>query len=156
MRTRKPPGKGYMRVFGALYGSEEQMDLPLVVPKKKKKRSFDEDVEQIKFNLWFDDFLWDKDYRWFHPANGGSRTLAEGSKFKRMGVKAGVPDIIVPMASKSYHGLVIELKRRDGRPSDVRAEQKDWLAWFKRHNWANHVAYGFNHAKEIVMDYFGL
>lgn len=145
------PTKRYMRAYKGLYGTEE---FKLEEIKPKKKRQNIEEVEQIKFNIWFDEFLWKKDYRWFHSPNGGGRSLAEGAKFKRMGVKPGVPDIILPMARKSCHGLVIELKRPDGRPSDVDNNQKEWLEWFKRQGWSTHVAFGFEQAKAILTDYF--
>lgn len=152
MYGRKPPTKRYMAAFGALYG-----DIPAEeVPKPRKKRRYEEDVEQIKFNLWFDSFLWEKDYRWFHVPNGGRRSKLEGAKFKRMGVKPGIPDIVCPMARSPYHGLVIELKKIDGVPSDVSAVQKDWHEWFKRQNWSVHVAFGYEQAKKIIINYFNI
>ena len=47
----------------------------------------------------------------FHPPNGGARSRAEAGIFKAMGVKAGVPDIIV-----IHQGRVaaIELKAPGG------------------------------------------
>ena len=61
----------------------------------------------------------------FHIPNGGSRSKAEAGRFKAEGVKAGVPDLFLPVPRGEYHGLFIELKRRQGgRVSD---EQKDWL-----------------------------
>ena len=90
--------------------------------KPKKKRQNIEEVEQIKFNIWFDKFLWKKTF--VGPIRQMQRKKPrEGEKIKRMGVEAGVPDIILPMARvtsrSSYHGLVIELKKPDGKMSDV-------------------------------------
>lgn len=110
-------------------------------------------MEQIKFNVWFDKFLWGNGYKWFHPPNGGSRNAIEGAKFKRMGVKKGILDIIIPMARKSFYGLVIELKRVDGKMSDVSEEQWEWLYFFKAQNWSAYVAFGFEQAKSIVKEY---
>lgn len=44
---------------------------------------------------------------WFHPPNGEERSAATGAKLKRMGVKAGVPDIIIIHTGRC---LAIELK----------------------------------------------
>ena len=83
MRSFKPT-KRFWQGYKGLYGSEPvQID----ALKPKKKRQNIEEVEQIKFNVWFDKFLWEKDYRWFHSPNGGGRSPREGAKFKRMGVK---------------------------------------------------------------------
>lgn len=46
---------------------------------------------------------------WFHPANGGKRNLLEAVKFKRMGVKAGVPDLCFIEAGEVFF---IELKAK--------------------------------------------
>ncbi len=146
---QRKPTRAFWNAYSALYGNG------VVKPKKPKKpRRRDEEIEQEKFNAWFDAFLWRKGYRWFHPANGGSRNAIEGVKLKRMGVKRGVPDIILPMARKSYHGLVIELKRVDGSLADLSVEQADWLDWFKGQGWFTDVALGFEEAKRIILEYF--
>jgi hypothetical protein len=144
------PTKRYMAAYGALYGD----GTPMPPAKPKIKRNNDEDHEQMRFNMWFDKFLWKKGCRWFHPPNGGGRTMTEGVKLKAMGVKRGVPDIIVPMSRKGRHGLVIELKRVDGVASDVRSEQKEWLTWFGEQGWETHVCFGFEAAKKVVEAYF--
>jgi hypothetical protein len=57
-----------------------------------------------------------KDVYWFHPANGGARTVIEGAILKACGVRAGVPDLICVRGGKTY-GL--ELKADGGRLSDA-------------------------------------
>ena len=47
----------------------------------------------------------------FAIPNGGKRDAAEAAHMKRQGVRAGVPDLCIPLARGGYHGLVIELKR---------------------------------------------
>lgn len=51
---------------------------------------------------------------WWHCPNGGRRGAREGGRFKLMGVKAGVPDIALLFAGKTYF---IELKSPTGRLS---------------------------------------
>lgn len=60
-----------------------------------------------------------------HIPNGGYRTKSEAVRFKRAGVKKGVPDIFLPVARKGYHGLFIEMKRQKG--GRLSPEQKQWL-----------------------------
>lgn len=52
----------------------------------------------------------------FHPANGGYRTPVEAAILKSMGVRAGVPDIIIHF--KGGKSIFIELKSGKGRLSD--------------------------------------
>lgn len=46
----------------------------------------------------------------FHVPNGGSRDRREAARLKAQGVRAGVPDLCLPVPSGAYHGLFIELK----------------------------------------------
>lgn len=41
----------------------------------------------------------------YHVPNGGKRDAATAVALKRQGVKAGVPDIMLPAARAGYHGL---------------------------------------------------
>ena len=46
----------------------------------------------------------------FHVPNGGHRAKATAKKLKAQGVKAGIPDLVLPMARGGYFGLYIEFK----------------------------------------------
>lgn len=50
----------------------------------------------------------------FHVPNGGRRSLTEGRKFKLLGVRAGVPDLVLVHDGKTYF---FELKAPKGRVS---------------------------------------
>jgi hypothetical protein len=52
---------------------------------------------------------------WFHCPNGGFRTKAEAGLFKAMGVRAGVPDLLLLCCGKLF---ALELKSRKGRCSE--------------------------------------
>lgn len=61
--------------------------------------------------------------------NGGARSKATAGRLKAEGVKAGVPDICLPLPTATAGALYIELKvpagpgQRAGRESDA---QKEW------------------------------
>lgn len=44
---------------------------------------------------------------------------------KAEGVKAGVPDLHLPVARGGYHSLYVEMKSQTGTPSEA---QKEWIA----------------------------
>lgn len=56
--------------------------------------------------------------------NGGYRTRAEAARLKAEGVRAGMPDLWLPVARGGRFGLMLELKAAGGRLS---AEQRDML-----------------------------
>ena len=45
----------------------------------------------------------------FHVPNGGSRDKREAANLKRQGVRAGVPDLVVPVARGGHHSLFLSL-----------------------------------------------
>jgi len=55
---------------------------------------------------------------WFHPPNGGKRNRIEAAIFKGLGVKAGVPDIVIMEPRGRYHGMLVELKVAGGSLTD--------------------------------------
>ena len=57
-----------------------------------------------------------RDAFWFHVPNGGWRSPIEARVFKGLGVKAGVPDLILIANGKPY-GL--ELKTEGGRLTPI-------------------------------------
>jgi len=109
-----------------------------------------EDQEQQALAAWLDA----KGLLWCHVPNGGSRNVREAAKLKRMGVKPGVPDVLIferPHQSKgrlpfAKHGVAIELKRADGGPSDVRDSQRRWLDALYDRGWLCKVAFGADDA----------
>lgn len=79
----------------------------------------------IQRNLvrWFSYQYPKYDRVFFHVPNGGSRHPVEAANLKGQGVKPGVFDLVLLVARKGYHGLVLELKRKGGRLSE---HQKDF------------------------------
>jgi len=90
----------------------------------------------------------------FAIPNGGSRNLIEARHLKEQGVKAGVPDICLPVPSVRFTALYIELKRRKGgRASD---EQRGWIAALNRVGCRAVVCKGWEEAREEIERYLGI
>jgi len=53
----------------------------------------------------------------FAVPNGGNRSLSEAVRFKREGVKAGMPDLVLPVSKLGFHSLYIEVKTPKGKLS---------------------------------------
>ena len=88
-----------------------------------------------------------------HIPNGGSRNAREAHNLRLQGVKPGVPDICLPVARKGYHGLYIEMKRRQGgRLSD---EQAAMLEALRKQGYCAWVCKGANDAIELITEYLG-
>ena len=85
-----------------------------------------EDTEQINVISWA---MWNENAHpelklLHHCPNGGSRNKAEAVKLKQMGVKAGIPDLSLPVPKGIYNGLYIEMKYDKGT---IQKSQKEML-----------------------------
>lgn len=89
-----------------------------------------------------------------HIPNGGLRSKSEAVRFKRLGVKPGVSDLMLPVARKGYHGLWIEMKRQhDGKLSKP---QKEWIEDMRKQGYKAERANGADEAIAILQEYLGL
>jgi hypothetical protein len=82
--------------------------------------------------------------------NGGKRSKAVAGKLKAEGVKAGVPDICMPVARGKHHGLYIELKAPGGKPSDT---QSKWIKDLSDQGYYACVCVGWENAKTVIEAY---
>lgn len=82
--------------------------------------------------------------------NGGKRQAREAANLKRQGVKAGVPDICLPLPKGKYHGLYIEMKVGKNKPSD---KQKEYIEYLSSVGYATCVCYGFDEAMRAITVY---
>lgn len=87
----------------------------------------------------------------YHIPNGGKRNITTAKKLKAEGTKAGVPDIHLPVARCGYHGLFIELKRREGGTTSK--SQEDWLQALKEQGHYTAVCKGCDEATEMIINY---
>lgn len=93
-----------------------------------------------------------------HIANERKTSPQRGSKLKRMGVKKGMPDVMVYKHSGdhtgvNFSGLAIELKIKPNRPTK---EQEAVLAQLFSNGWFTSVCYSFDEAKEIIDTYLSI
>ena len=89
----------------------------------------------------------------YHIPNGGSRNRLEAANLKHQGVKAGVPDLCLPVARGRYHGLYIEMKYGKNKTSEEQNKWLDALAW---QGHAVAVCYGWEKAQQLIVKYLSL
>ncbi len=112
-----------------------------------------EDHEQITLLAWIDLHVnrFPELRLAFHVPNGGHRNPHVGAYMKRMGVRAGVPDILIPVAKGKSTGLAIELKREVG--GRVSPEQREWLTALAGQGWTTTVCHGADEAIRVISTY---
>jgi hypothetical protein len=87
----------------------------------------------------------------FAIPNGGHRDVRTAARLKVEGVKAGVPDLCLPVARGGYHGLWIEMKA--GPTSRVQPSQREWHAALRAQGYAVRVAFGWESARRTIERY---
>jgi len=60
----------------------------------------------------------------FSIPNGSNKSITTAMKFKREGLKSGIPDLFLPVARGGYHGLFMEWKRSD--KEKLKPKQIEW------------------------------
>lgn len=82
--------------------------------------------------------------------NGGARHPAVAAKLKAEGVKAGIPDVFLPVARGGRNGLYVELKYGKNKTS---AEQDRWIDALREQGYAVAVCYGWQEAARKLLGY---
>lgn len=85
-----------------------------------------------------------------HIPNGGKRSKSEAVRFRAMGVKAGVCDIFLPVPRGGFHGLYIEMKALDGRPTK---QQTEFINAVKKQGYCGRFCYGASEAIREIEAY---
>lgn len=99
----------------------------------------------------------------FAIPNGGLRDVRVAANLKAEGVKAGVPDIMLPWASwiwsftsdgvynvTGWHGLFIEMKVGKNKPTK---EQEEYIDYLKSAGYYCVVCYAWNVARDAIIAY---
>jgi hypothetical protein len=82
--------------------------------------------------------------------NGGRRDIRTAIRLKGEGLKAGVPDLSLPVARGGYHGAYIEMKYGKNHLS---VEQRQWVTRLRAQGYFVTVCYGWEEAAEIIERY---
>ena len=125
-------GKGYKSMYGNLRAGEDTEQMGVIDWANVSKRRYP-DLELI-----------------YHVPNGGKRDAREAARFKAMGVKAGVPDLCIPVPRGGYAGLYIEMKYGKNKPTD---NQKKWISKLREYGHKVEVCYSGIEATEVIEEY---
>jgi hypothetical protein len=132
----------------------------------KRDRSDLEHKEQVKLFEWADEtvsVLPDLEMMYAVP-NGSHKSMAQAVKFKREGLRSGVPDVALDSPVGSFHGLRIEMKSpgADGdsalglkrkEPGKLKDGQANWLVRLHAKGYAVAVCWTFEQARNVVQRY---
>lgn len=93
--------------------------------------------------------------RWLHAVPNGmaASSIYAAKAMRQQGMTKGIPDIFLPVARRGYHGLYIEMKRSNGRQSDLSPEQKECLMFLQQQGYQALVAFGWRDAVKMIEEY---
>ena len=86
----------------------------------------------------------------FAIPNAGKRSVRAAMWAKAEGLRAGVPDMLLPVARDGQHGLFIEMKIGRNRP---RENQAWWLDQLHAQGYLAVVCYSWYEAAEVIKKY---
>jgi len=82
--------------------------------------------------------------------NGGHMHIAQASKLKAEGVRAGVCDLHLPVPRGISHGLWLEFKSKTGTTTDA---QKVWIESMRELGHAVYVVRSWEVAAQTILEY---
>ena len=105
---------------------------------------------------------WAQDAQQQHPElrllfaipNGEHRHWTVAKRLKRQGVRPGVPDLMLPAPRSGFHGLFLELKRRDG--GVISDRQAGWHTGLLEQGYMVAVCRGAIDARNALLKYLEL
>ena len=86
-----------------------------------------------------------------HSPNGGYRKPSDAARFRSIGVRAVVRNILLTVDRGCYQGLWIAIKRRRG--GRVSVEQARWMDAMKKRGYYCAVCYGWNSVVAVIQGY---
>lgn len=141
--------------FMAVLGQKKTLDECKALGKKPKKKTFHEAKEQEVV------FEWARLQKCKYPEldllyaipNAGKRSRFEGNNMVKQGLRAGVPDICLPVAKHHWSGLYIELKVGRNKTSEL---QDEWIEKLRKYGHKVEVCYGAESAINAIKQYLGI
>lgn len=89
----------------------------------------------------------------YHVPNEGKRSVITGARLRSEGLRRGVPDLCLPVARNGYHGLYIELKRKQG--GRLTEDQERWIDALIQQGYCATVCKGWTEAALMIVEYLG-
>jgi len=144
------------KLYGALYGDEPVPSQGEINAALKRRNhtlasSLGDQESEAHAQAKLVAYLRKNSILFYHVPNGGYREKKEAWALKGQGVQPGVPDIVIPIPRKPYHGLYIELKREKGGVISV--AQQWWLKQLQIQGYAAGVVRGYQNAVNLVLAY---
>lgn len=102
-------------------------------------------IEYCAFDKLVNNFI-------LHIPNERKGAIA-GMFLKRAGVRSGVPDYFLPIPRGGYHGLWLEMKRRDQVGRKKRPEQLDWQKKLRENGYVSEFVYGWEDCVRVMKLY---
>lgn len=128
---------------------------------EKYAMSGTEDAEQIALFMWAalkenQEKYPDLKYMFAIPNGMYTPNKSVSARMRAMGMKRGVPDIMLPVRRDAWPGLFIELKRQHTdkqKAGKVTDNQDDYIAFLRSQGYGTVVCYGYEHAKTVIIEY---
>lgn len=120
----------------------------------RRRKSEAEGEEQAQLLAWFRLQFPELGPLLIHIPNGGSRKNAfEGWRLKQQGVRAGVSDLLLPVAKGGYFGLWIEFKATPPDDAGVSPAQESWVQAMRSQGYRAEICKGLAPAQALLLDY---
>ena len=87
----------------------------------------------------------------FAIPNGANKSIATAMKFKREGLRSGVPDVCLPVPIGKFHGLYLEFKR--DHKQKLSPNQIEWAGKLERYGYKVRTVSDALTAEDIVKKY---
>ncbi len=85
--------------------------------------------------------------------NAGLGDPVRGARARMAGVKEGVADTVLPVARHGLFGLYLEMKVKDKKKAKVSPAQKVFAKTITEDGYGYAVAYGWEHATWLLLQY---
>ena len=114
-----------------------------------------EETEQIALFRWRDIAVKAiPELRWLHSSlNGVPLSPGLSLQLRRMGMTRGVVDVFLPIVRGGYAGLYIEVKRRNGVPSDLSDAQSEFIDFAREQGYRAEWCKGWIPARDLILEY---
>ena len=126
-------------------------------PKKPVKRIPTEHEEQAAVIQWWAGYAAQHkipENLLFAIPNGANKSMATAAKFKREGLRKGVPDLFLAVSRGGFHGLFVEMKRvKNSYASD---DQNYFSCLLMGEGYEMYFCFGAEPAIRVIKEYLGV